>query len=138
MPTLAPGQAPKHSTSLRGLCIKTGCHPRTDPPTLHRLPFQGIKWIKSREAASGLVILQQSQPKYVDKVLACIEQVSWQSLRRWGGWFEASWCMDAFPATALAPPKALTLGFSLQAEGPSIKLVFASEVCTSPLGLPPP
>ncbi|KAI8473051.1 MAG: flagellar outer dynein arm heavy chain beta [Monoraphidium minutum] len=36
--------------------------------------LQGIKWIKSREASSGLVILQQSQPKYVDKVLACIEQ----------------------------------------------------------------
>jgi len=38
--------------------------------------LQGIKWIKSREAANGLVILQQSQPKYVDKVLQCIEQVS--------------------------------------------------------------
>ena len=45
----------------------------------HRHPAcslpQGIKWIKSREASSGLVILQQSQPKYVDKVLQCIEQV---------------------------------------------------------------
>ncbi|GBF97683.1 flagellar outer dynein arm heavy chain beta [Raphidocelis subcapitata] len=36
--------------------------------------LQGIKWIKKREAAAGLVVLQQSQPKYVDKVLACIEQ----------------------------------------------------------------
>lgn len=44
--------------------------PPSLPPTL-----QGIKWIKSREASSGLVILQQSQPKYVDKVLSCIEQV---------------------------------------------------------------
>lgn len=34
---------------------------------------QGIKWIKSRAAADGLVIVQQSQPKYIDKVIACIE-----------------------------------------------------------------
>ena len=39
-------------------------------------PPQGIKWIKNREGPAGLVILQQSQPKYVDKVMACIEQVS--------------------------------------------------------------
>ncbi len=36
--------------------------------------LQGIRWIKNREEANGLVILQQSQPKYVDKVLQCIEQ----------------------------------------------------------------
>ena len=35
--------------------------------------MQGIRWIKNREEANGLVILQQSQPKYVDKVLNCIE-----------------------------------------------------------------
>jgi dynein heavy chain len=35
--------------------------------------LQGIRWIKNREEANGLVILQQSQPKYVDKVLNCIE-----------------------------------------------------------------
>jgi dynein heavy chain len=35
--------------------------------------LQGIKWIKNREEANGLVILQQSQPKYIDKVLHCIE-----------------------------------------------------------------
>jgi hypothetical protein len=34
---------------------------------------QGIKWIKNREAAAGLVIVQQSQPKYIDKVIHCIE-----------------------------------------------------------------
>jgi dynein heavy chain len=35
--------------------------------------LQGVKWVKSREAAAGLVILQQGQPKYVDRVLAAIE-----------------------------------------------------------------
>jgi dynein heavy chain len=35
--------------------------------------LQGIKCIKNREEANGLVILQQSQPKYIDKVLHCIE-----------------------------------------------------------------
>lgn len=35
--------------------------------------LQGIKWIKNREAAAGLVIVQQSQPKYIDKVIQCIE-----------------------------------------------------------------
>lgn len=35
--------------------------------------LQGIKWIKNREEANGLVIVQQSQPKYIDKVLHCIE-----------------------------------------------------------------
>jgi hypothetical protein len=35
--------------------------------------LQGIKWIKNREAAAGLVIVQQSQPKYIDKVISCIE-----------------------------------------------------------------
>jgi dynein heavy chain len=44
-------------------------------PACTQLPLatQGIKWIKSREAAAGLVIVQQSQPKYIDKVIACIE-----------------------------------------------------------------
>lgn len=50
---------------------------------LHTQPHpQGIKWIKSREASSGLVILQQSQPKYVDKVLQCIEQVRGEAALR--------------------------------------------------------
>eukprot|EP00879_Flechtneria_rotunda_P029616 GHRR01032042.1.p1 GENE.GHRR01032042.1~~GHRR01032042.1.p1 ORF type:complete len:1612 (+),score=608.41 GHRR01032042.1:122-4837(+) len=35
--------------------------------------LQGIKWIKNREEANGLVIVQQSQPKYIDKVIHCIE-----------------------------------------------------------------
>lgn len=35
--------------------------------------LQGIKWIKNREAENGLVIVQQSQPKYIDKVINCIE-----------------------------------------------------------------
>lgn len=35
--------------------------------------MQGIKWIKAREEANGLVIIQQSQPKYIDKVLHAIE-----------------------------------------------------------------
>jgi dynein heavy chain len=30
--------------------------------------LQGIKWILNREAANGLVVIQQSQPKYIDKV----------------------------------------------------------------------
>jgi dynein heavy chain len=34
---------------------------------------QGIKWIKNREEPNGLVIVQQSQPKYIDKVIHCIE-----------------------------------------------------------------
>jgi hypothetical protein len=35
--------------------------------------LQGIKWIKAREEANNLVIIQQSQPKYIDKVLQAIE-----------------------------------------------------------------
>jgi dynein heavy chain len=30
--------------------------------------LQGIKWILNREGANGLVVIQQSQPKYIDKV----------------------------------------------------------------------
>ena len=37
--------------------------------------LQGVRWVKAREAAAGLVVLQQGQPKYVERVLACIEQV---------------------------------------------------------------
>ena len=33
---------------------------------------KGIRWIRNREP--DLVILQQSQPKYIDKVINCIEQ----------------------------------------------------------------
>jgi dynein heavy chain len=57
------------------------------PPNPPAIPSQGIKWIKKREAAAGLVVLQQSQPKYVDKVLACIEQVRGlgsASFKTWG------------------------------------------------------
>lgn len=35
--------------------------------------LQGIKWIKNHEEPNGLVIVQQSQPKYIDKVIHCIE-----------------------------------------------------------------
>ncbi|KAK9808985.1 hypothetical protein WJX72_007373 [[Myrmecia] bisecta] len=35
--------------------------------------LQGIKWIATREAANGLRIIQQSQPKYIDQVISCIE-----------------------------------------------------------------
>uniref|UniRef100_A0A061SKG9 Flagellar outer dynein arm heavy chain beta n=1 Tax=Tetraselmis sp. GSL018 TaxID=582737 RepID=A0A061SKG9_9CHLO len=35
--------------------------------------LQGIKWIINREEPHGLVILQQSQSKYIDKVMNCIE-----------------------------------------------------------------
>lgn len=31
-------------------------------------PPQGIRWIMNRESAAGLVVIQQSQPKYIDKV----------------------------------------------------------------------
>lgn len=35
--------------------------------------LQGIKWIMNREEPNGLVIIQQSQHKYIDKVIYCIE-----------------------------------------------------------------
>lgn len=35
--------------------------------------MQGIKWIVNREEPNGLVIIQQSQHKYIDKVIYCIE-----------------------------------------------------------------
>ncbi|KAL6747291.1 flagellar outer dynein arm heavy chain beta [Haematococcus lacustris] len=35
--------------------------------------LQGIRWIISREEPQGLVIIQQSQHKYIDKVIHCIE-----------------------------------------------------------------
>lgn len=35
--------------------------------------LQGIKWIMNRELPNGLVIIQQSQPKYIDKVINAIE-----------------------------------------------------------------
>jgi dynein heavy chain len=34
---------------------------------------QGIRWIINREEPHGLVIIQQSQHKYIDKVIYCIE-----------------------------------------------------------------
>lgn len=35
--------------------------------------LQGIRWIINKEEANGLVIIQQSQHKYIDKVTYCIE-----------------------------------------------------------------
>ncbi len=35
--------------------------------------LQGIKWIVNKETNNGLVIIQQSQPKYIDQVINCIE-----------------------------------------------------------------
>eukprot|EP00201_Polytomella_parva_P017476 CAMPEP_0175071536 /NCGR_PEP_ID=MMETSP0052_2-20121109/19298_1 /TAXON_ID=51329 ORGANISM="Polytomella parva, Strain SAG 63-3" /NCGR_SAMPLE_ID=MMETSP0052_2 /ASSEMBLY_ACC=CAM_ASM_000194 /LENGTH=4543 /DNA_ID=CAMNT_0016338719 /DNA_START=12 /DNA_END=13643 /DNA_ORIENTATION=- len=35
--------------------------------------LQGIKWIMNKEEANGLIIIQQSQNKYIDKVIYCIE-----------------------------------------------------------------
>ncbi|PNW78281.1 hypothetical protein CHLRE_09g403800v5 [Chlamydomonas reinhardtii] len=35
--------------------------------------LQGIKWIINKETNNGLVIIQQSQPKYIDQVINCIE-----------------------------------------------------------------
>ncbi|KAL4450636.1 hypothetical protein ABPG77_000992 [Micractinium sp. CCAP 211/92] len=35
--------------------------------------MQGIKWVKKREEPNGLRIIQQSQAKYVDTVIHCIE-----------------------------------------------------------------
>ena len=52
------------------------------------IPPQGIKWITNREGPNGLVVLQQGQPKYVDKVLAAIEQVG-DGL--WGRGWPAQW-----------------------------------------------
>jgi dynein heavy chain len=37
------------------------------------LTSQGIKWVINREEPAGLVIIQQSQHKYIDKVVYCIE-----------------------------------------------------------------
>lgn len=31
--------------------------------------LQGVKWIINKETPNGLQIIQQSQPKYIDKVL---------------------------------------------------------------------
>jgi ATP-binding dynein motor region len=36
-------------------------------------PVQGIRWIKNREEANDLTIIQQSQKGYIDKVISCIE-----------------------------------------------------------------
>lgn len=35
--------------------------------------LQGIKWIMNRELPNGLKIIQQSQSKYIDTVISCIE-----------------------------------------------------------------
>ena len=35
--------------------------------------LQGIKWIMNRELPNGLKIIQQSQAKYIDIVISCIE-----------------------------------------------------------------
>jgi hypothetical protein len=32
------------------------------------IPTQGIKWVVNREEPLGLVVIQQSQHKYIDKV----------------------------------------------------------------------
>lgn len=37
------------------------------------MTLQGIKWITTREEQHGLIIIQQSQPKYIDRVIYCIE-----------------------------------------------------------------
>lgn len=62
----------------RGCCLGAGspssaaassyppAHPNASTPLT--LPLQGIRWIINRESPSGLVVIQQSQPKYIDKV----------------------------------------------------------------------
>jgi hypothetical protein len=58
--------------------------------------LQGIKWILNREAANGLVVIQQSQPKYIDKVGAGCQEGTvcwWQSRQAWAG--QAGWAVRA-------------------------------------------
>lgn len=43
-------------------------------PLLIDPQLQGIRWVKKREEANGLRIVQQSQPKYIDTVVHCLEQ----------------------------------------------------------------
>lgn len=42
-------------------------------PLLIDPQLQGIKWVMKREEPNGLRIIQQSQPKYIDTVIHCIE-----------------------------------------------------------------
>jgi dynein heavy chain len=42
-------------------------------PLLIDPQLQGIKWVMKREEPNGLRVIQQSQPKYIDTVIHCIE-----------------------------------------------------------------
>eukprot|EP00967_Tisochrysis_lutea_P043984 scaffold53212_cov17-Tisochrysis_lutea.AAC.1 len=59
-----------------GMLGNTWPHTQTHTCTQHKRMHartQGIKWVVNREEPLGLVIIQQSQHKYIDKVVYCIE-----------------------------------------------------------------
>ena len=42
--------------------------------------LQGVRWIVSKEAKNGLVIIQQSQPKYIDQASRHVAQLLYTPL----------------------------------------------------------
>jgi dynein heavy chain len=36
--------------------------------------LQGVRWVRAREEPNGIVVVQQTQPKFLDRVVECVEQ----------------------------------------------------------------